>query len=248
MVRGFSRVAAIGDVGYGERKPAGRAAQNVGRRDAAPTTSNGITRLPETGRNWPRQKTSGVPISSVIQPSAAPLPPPSETVNPGPVTARGRGVTLDAVTQITLAQHPQIRQAEAEAAAARARMLQASFYPNPTMGTASPQLTGNQTQYNAYMVQDLVTMGKIRLDASAAERAARQAEWTLVRTRFDVLTNLRQKFYTALVAQQRVEILERMVRLPARRTQSDERLLEGGLAPRGDVLLLQIELAKARPS
>ncbi len=204
---------------------------------AQPTT----TRLPATDRSWPGDKNGALLMSKVS--GQAPLPPPGEPVAPG--RAAGLGVTLEDVTQLALARHPQIRQAQAQVAAARGRALQASLYPNPTLGTASPQLAGNQTQYSGYIIQDLVTMGKIRLDTGAAERAAQQAEWMLVRARFDVLTNLRQRFYTALVAQQRIEILDRMVTIARTAKTIGERLLRAEIAPRGDVLLLQIELARS---
>ena len=144
-----------------------------------------------------------------------------------------------------MANSPRVREAEAQAVAARARALQASLYPNPTIGQASPQLAGNQTQYNAYVIQPLVTMGKIKLDAGTAQRAAREADLALVRARFDVLTAVRQQFYSALVAQRRAEIWQEMVKIAGTAKTIGERLVDAELAPRGDVLLLQIELARA---
>jgi hypothetical protein len=68
----------------------------------------------------------------------------------------------------------------------------------------------------------------------------------LVRARFDVLTTVRQRFYTALAMQQRVEVLERMVGIAATAHEVGERLLRAEIGTRGDVLLLEIELAKAQ--
>ena len=184
-----------------------------------------------------------MPISSVVQQPPVPLPPPSESVGPGQEV--GTGLTLEAATQLALAQHPRIREAQALVTAARGRALQASLYPNPMLGTFSPQVAGNQSQYSGFVSQDLVTMGKIRLNTGAAERAAQQAEAMMVRARFDVLTNLRQRFYTALVAERRVEILDRMVTIARTARSIGERLLRAEIAPRGDVLLLQIELARS---
>lgn len=120
------------------------------------------------------------------------MPVPPEPIGGGS-QPQGDGMTLGyEATNIALANSPVIMEARNLAIAARGRALQASLYPNPTMGHASPQLAGNQSQYNAYVIQDLVTKNKIGLDTAAAERAAIAAEFALVRARFEVLTMVRQ--------------------------------------------------------
>ena len=178
------------------------------------------------------------------QPSDAPLPPGLEPIPPGNDLA-GPGSTLIELSDVAMANSPQVREAYDAFVAAQNRAYQASLYPNPTMGTASPQLTGNQSQYSAYVIQDVVTKNKIGLDTAAAERAAREAELNLVRARFDVLTMVRQRFYTALAMQQRVQVLEAMVSIARTSHRMSERLLAAGVGARGDVLLLQIELSRA---
>lgn len=154
-------------------------------------------------------------------------------------------MTLEEITGIALANSPVIREARNEWLAAQGRVLQASFYPNPTMGSAAPQLAGLQSQVNAYVGQEVVTKGKIGLDTAAAERAALAAEMTLVRARFDLLTMVRKRFYTALAMQRRVEVLDQMVTIARKSHEISERLLKAGVGPRSDVLLLQIELSKS---
>lgn len=174
-------------------------------------------------------------IASPIAPETIPLGPEDETLN----------MSLDDITQILYSNNPAIREADLQAAAARGRAWQASMYPNPTLGSQGPQLAGNQSQYNIYMAQDLVTKGKIRLDTAAAERAARQAELHAIRVRFDALTTMRQRFYSALVAQRRVEVLQQMVGIAQASYDVSQRLLKAEVGTRGDVLLLQIELTRA---
>lgn len=209
--------------------------------------TSALVRLPDTKKAAPtsRRRFEGVQVSAATQPhyltrvpqTPEPLPPGSGDVRPG--------TTLDELTAIALANSPQIREAENQAAAARARALQASLYPNPTFGTASPQLAGNQTQYNAYVIQDLVTRNKIGLDTAAASRMAREAELAAVRARFDVLTVVRQRFYTALIAERRVAVLNNMVTIARTALEISERLLKAEAGTRGDVLLLQIEYSRA---
>lgn len=215
---------------------------------AAPTTDSRptlIARLPQTR---PATQTTQNYIAN--QASAALRVPKIssegeiETIPPGSEDET-EGVTLDEMTRIAMANSPVVREAELQAAIARARAYQASLYPNPTMGHASPQLAGDQSQYNAYVIQDLVTKGKIRLDTAAAERAAQAAEFKAVRARFDVLTMVRQRFFIALASQRRVEVLENMVGITRSARDTGERLLRAQLGSRGDVLLLQIELSRA---
>ncbi|MEX0977501.1 MAG: TolC family protein [Pirellulales bacterium] len=167
-----------------------------------------------------------------------------ELIPPG-IEDPGQGMTLDEISLTALANSPVIREAQSRVVAARGRAFQASRYPNPTFGTASPQLAGDQTQYNAYVIQDLVTKGKIRLDTAAADRAARQAELSLVRARFDMLTTVRQRFYIALATQKRAAILEAMVKIARTSHDISERLWKAEIGARNDVLLLQIELSRS---
>jgi outer membrane protein, heavy metal efflux system len=209
---------------------------------ARPTV--GVVRLPNARVGVATGRFDALQTTATLQ-----LPEPSGPQMPEGISKGRRydtpGTTIEQISQVALANSPAIREAQNQAVAARARALQASLYPNPTIGTASPQLAGNQTQYNAYIIQDLVTKGKIRLNTAAAERAAREAELALVRARFDLLTTVRQRFYTALATQQRVEVLDRMVSIAQTARDMGQRLLDAGVGTRGDVLLLQIELSRA---
>jgi outer membrane protein, heavy metal efflux system len=230
--------------------PAAVAAETAGPNPAA--EANGAAesksvRLPKTAPKPGPTRFEGVQVSAADRPlnMATHIRAIPEPVPPGRPDGLA-GTTLEDVTTVALANNPQIREAQAQAVAARARAYQASLYPNPTMGTASPQLAGNQTQYNAYLIQDIVTKNKIGLDTAAAQQAAREAELALVRARFDVLTTVRQRFYTALVAQQRAEVLGRMVKIAQTSLEISQRLLKAEIGTRGDVLLLEIEYSRSQ--
>ncbi len=219
---------------------------------AAPPARPLVKRLPAT--NPQRSGYPGLQVSAAIRAhaeiqlpdaSAQPQPPATlpETIPLGQTDTSG--ITLEEISGIALANSPLIRQARNEWVAARGKVLQASFYPNPTVGSAAPQLAGLQSQVNGYVGQEIVTKGKIGLDTAAAERAAMAAEMTYVRARFDLLTMIRKRFYTALAMQRRVEVLDQMVGIARKSHEISERLLKAGVGPRSDVLLLQIELSKA---
>ncbi|HEX4146253.1 MAG TPA: TolC family protein [Pirellulales bacterium] len=155
-------------------------------------------------------------------------------------------VTLDELVRLMMESNPQIREAANNVRVARGRAIQAGLYPNPQVQAASPQLAGNQTQNNVQMSQDYVTRNKIGLDTNAALVAVRQAEAQLVRTRFDALTILRQRFYIGLAAQRRVEVLEKLVKIARDSRAISMKLLAAGQNARPDSIMLDIELDRAQ--
>lgn len=246
----------------GASKGADQRASVAQRSSEAPDRAGrqGLQRPATDPRHALQRRFAGVQISAaqpaqppaVAPPTGATVGEPQRLASPIPPESIGPGqedellhMSLDDVTQILYQNNPAIREANLQADAARGRAWQASMYPNPVFGSQGPQLAGNQSQYNAFVAQDLVTKGKIRLDTAAAERAARQAELHAIRVRFDALTTVRQRFYTALVAQRRVEMLQAMVSIAQAAYDVSQRLLKAEVGTRGDVLLLQIELSRA---
>lgn len=162
-----------------------------------------------------------------------------------PAAVNGPPIALVELESLAEVNHPAIRAAAEEVRVAEGQAWQAGLYPNPQVAVSSPQLAGSDSQYNVFLSQDLVTGGKLRLDVAAAQRRVAQAELSLVRARFDVLTALRQRFYDTLAAQVRVDVLEHLVDIARRAHDTSRKLLEAGEGARPDVLLLGIELNKA---
>jgi cobalt-zinc-cadmium efflux system outer membrane protein len=188
-----------------------------------------------------------------------PLPPPSPlnsngsaAVGPAP-PAVGEPVpvrevptaTLDELVRMSMSISPNIREAAARITAARGRAVQVGLYPNPTVNGASPQWNGSQSQYNSFLAQEFVTMGKLRLNRAAAMREVQQAELHFTRVRYDLLTAVRSGFYATLVGQQRVQVLTELVDIANTSLFTAERLKRGGEASDLDVLFFRIERDRA---
>src|SRR6185295_19085672 len=58
-------------------------------------------------------------------------------------------------------------------------------------------------------------------------------------------TTFRQRFFTALAAQRRVEVLNDLVKIASKSRDVGDRLLKGGQAARTDTLLLDVEFERA---
>ena len=158
------------------------------------------------------------------------------------------GFSLGELEQLAEENNPKLREALAAIESARGTALQVGLYPNPEVVGGTNQLGGEQSQYVGTIRQEIVVKGKLGLQRSAALRAVEQAELALVSTRFEVLTEVRQRFYHALVAQERVSVLELLVDIARRSYDASVKLHEGGEGTRTDVLLLDVELQRAEVS
>lgn len=141
---------------------------------------------------------------------------------------------------------PLLPQAAAEVQVQRGRARQAGLLPNPELQGGSPQLGGRDSQYYAMLSQEIVTKHKLQLDQAAICREVFQAEFRFVRTRFELLTAVRQSFYAALAAQRRLEANERLLVVARRSAGVAARLEASGEGARSDTLLLEVELERSQ--
>lgn len=166
-------------------------------------------------------------------------------VPPDPAAAVGSMWTLAELQVWAEENSPDLRRAAAEVEVQRGRAWQAGLYPNPELQGGAMQLGGRDSQYFAMLSQEIVTKHKLQLDRAAVCREVAQAELQFVRTRFDLLTQVRQSFYMTLTAQQRLEALEELMRIARRSTDAAQSLEKSGEGARGDTLLLELELERA---
>jgi len=153
--------------------------------------------------------------------------------------------TLEEFVLLAERSHPRLVAARAAIEAARGQAVQARLYPNPTLAGASPQIAGPESQWNGFVQQDLVTAGKLRLSQQAALRKVQQAEYDLIRARFDVLRDVRRAYYALLVSQRRIEIYRLLLDIAKRSYDIGTALAEAGEGTKADVLFWSIERDRA---
>jgi cobalt-zinc-cadmium efflux system outer membrane protein len=142
--------------------------------------------------------------------------------------------------------HPRLRAAQAAIEAARGKAVQVRLYPNPVIAGFTPQAAGSDSQWSGTVAQDIVTAGKLRLQQQAALREVQRTRYEFVRARFDVLTGVREAFYSLLVAQRRAEIYRMLLDIAKRSYDIGEQLAEAGEGTKADVLFWSIEYDRAR--
>lgn len=142
------------------------------------------------------------------------------------------------------AQSPNLQRAAAEVQVQRGRAWQARAYPNPELQGGSPQWGGSDSQYYAMLSQEIVTARKLQLDRAAVSREVQIAEFNFVKARFELLTKVRQAFYGALTAQQRLQAYSHLLEIVRRTAKASFRLEQSGDVARGDNLIVELELEK----
>ena len=152
---------------------------------------------------------------------------------------------LDDFVSLAEANSPTLTSASASIAAAQGIAVQEGLYPNPRLDIFSPQLNGDQSQYAGQLTQEFVTKGKLKLQRQAALRDVSKAHLAYLRARFDLVTEVRRRFYTVLAGQRRVEVLTGLVGILRKSRDIADASDKQGLGTRTDVLLLEIELQNA---
>ncbi len=172
---------------------------------------------------------------------ADPLPP-----APGPVES-STTLTLEQCVSIALTTHPRLAESLAHVTVSHGSAVQAGLYPNPRVDSGNPQTIGpNRTGiYTIGLTQEVVRGGKLKLDRAAALEAAHQAEYDVVRKKFEILTGVRQEFFSTLAAQRRKALLEKLLELAKRSEKTSLNLLEAEQVSETDVLLLRVERRRA---
>lgn len=158
--------------------------------------------------------------------------------------------SLQELEQIALSQNPNLKQAEHAIAVAQGRHLQAGLYPNPTISIQAEELGSPQGKYGLitapYISQQIVTAGKLELSRAVAAQRIDQAGLELIRRRFALLTDLRQRFFEALSLQQRVEVLNQLVDNATKALEVTKTLVEGKQAAPLDLIQLRAQFNQLR--
>jgi cobalt-zinc-cadmium efflux system outer membrane protein len=157
---------------------------------------------------------------------------------------------LEQCVSIALENHPQLVEGGARIDEARGGYVQSSLYPNPRLDSGNPQTISRSPggNYSLGFTQEIIRGGKRGLDMAAANEGIRQSEWDQVRRRYELVTLVRQDFYSALSAQQRTTILEMILLLAKKSEKTSQDLFKADQVSETDLLLLRVERQRAEAS
>jgi len=164
-----------------------------------------------------------------------------------PTGVQSTTVSLSDLEAIALDNNPTLSAAAARIDDAQGRLRQAGRYPNPVIGYHATEI-GNQGtagQQGGFVGQRFVTAGKLKLDKEIASRDVDETHfrWHVQEQR--VLSDVRLRFYDAIVAQQRVELASEFARIGQSIVEATEKLQANHLRTENDVLQGEVRAEQA---
>ncbi len=181
--------------------------------------------------------------------------PPQETVpapQHGAQAPQVPPLSLADLEQIALQRNPTLAQAAAQIDISRARALQAGLYLNPTVGYDAEQmgLRGRGAalgeRQGAFLQQEIVTAGKLRLSRAKYQAEAEAAEWQATAQQLRVVNGLHVAFYEVLAAEQLIAQHRELVKNAEDAIKTTEELVNVGQANAPDLLQAEVEANRER--
>lgn len=166
----------------------------------------------------------------------------------GPQRSAERGMSLEQLQQMALANNPTLGQAKAGVTAARGLARQAGLWPNPTVGYVGEEIRGGSFrggQQGVFVQQNLILGGKLGLDRRIRAEETKQAEAEVEEQKLRVETGVRIAFYESLAAQQMVEMQKKLNALAQDAVETTKQLFNVGQADRPDLLQARVEADEA---
>lgn len=174
--------------------------------------------------------------------NAASQPPvPLAAADPAPLT-------LEQLEEVALRHNPTIVQAAMRVRAARAQWVQTGLPPNPTIGYSGEEIgaDGRAGQQGAFVSQEIVTGGKLRLNRAVASHETQQAQDAWEAQRHRVLNDVRAGFCEVLAAQREVALSGQLLEIATGAAKAAEMLVQNKEASRVDLLLARVEADSVR--
>lgn len=179
----------------------------------------------------------------------------TESTNLPLITNASPALNLRTQSAMTLAdfQHlaihtsPTIQHGSARVVAAQGQHVQAGLYPNPRIGYHGVNMgnRGTAGRQSGFIEQRIVTGGKLELDQQMACQEIQNQQALLTAAQQRVMTDVRSRFYAALIAQRNEELAHELYAVADDLTKSTQQLLKAGQTSENALLQAEIEVEQA---
>ncbi len=158
------------------------------------------------------------------------------------VTHVQAGMSLADFESLAFSNNPAIRELAATTQKAAGYRHQVGLKANPVFGYQGTQLADRNTdQHVAFVEQEFVTGGKLELNRRVLNEAVRAQSLELEAQRLRVATDIRVKFYEALAAQRRMQLISEFQSVTERGVEVAELRIKAAEGTRIDVLQATVQ-------
>lgn len=174
----------------------------------------------------------------------------SSTASSQPVpTAQHASLRLEDFERIALAHNPTLAEANDLVRRSAGQSRQAGLYPNPSVGYEGGEIRGGSFgggEQGAFISQTIVLGGKLHLRKRVFQAQQREDEAGAAEQRDRLLSDVDQRFYTALSAQEIVSLRQRLLKIAMDAVETAHQLANVGQADAPDVLQAEVEAGEAK--
>lgn len=173
---------------------------------------------------------------------------PADTLPQPIVESAKNSLSLPDLEQMARENNPTLRMASAAVMAARGRQVQAGLYPNPSIGYSGEEMgdMGTAGKQGGFVSQQFITGGKLRLDRAIAGQEIQASQSLFAAQELRLLSDVRLRFYDALVAQRREELTGQLVNIGQQSSDLTQRLFRAQQVSQSDLLQAEIESQEAQ--
>lgn len=153
--------------------------------------------------------------------------------------------SLDQLVQLAIEHHPELASAYTKAEMARGDFIQAGLCPNPTVAYIGEEFNNPDNPLGfqgAFVSQEIITAGKLRLAQTAAAHGLTVANWQALTKRYELITRVRQAYFEVLISQSELKANEQIVKLAQDGLDVAKTTERAGIGARSDVLRAEVEL------
>lgn len=152
------------------------------------------------------------------------------------------GMSLSDFESLAYSNNPSIREMAATTQKAAGFRNQVCLKANPIVGYQATQLADRNTdQHVAFVEQEFVTGGKLELNRRVLNEAVRAQLLELEAQKLRVSTDIRVKFYEALAAQRRIQLISDFQSVTTKGIEVAEARIEAGEGTRIDTLQATVQ-------
>ena len=164
-----------------------------------------------------------------------------------PSLQKTRSLSLEAAITLALANNPTIPQARSLVQQQNGTTVQAGLYPNPQVGylRSDPDQPGKSRSSGAFLSQEFVTAGKLRLAQLASRYDAMLRTWQVTAQEQRVVNDVRTRFHEWVAAQQTYAVVKELVQSAKDGLKIANSMRDASIGTKPDLLQAEMQLSEA---